>query len=84
MNEVFGFVLFTALLALSALALLAAAAMWSRGPIDGQSALIGVAWSLAVVSVLAVVFSLVFLQAFTNGQDVVFVVGLPLILPARW
>jgi hypothetical protein len=84
MNEIFGFVRFTALLALTSLALLAAAVRWSRGPSDGQSALKGVAWSLADVSVLAFAVSLVFLQAFTNGRDVVFVVGLPLILSARW
>jgi uncharacterized membrane protein len=79
MNEVFGFVLFTALLALCSVALLAVAATRSNERSDGQSSLRGVAWALTVVSALAFLASLVFLQAFTSRQDVAFVVGPPLV-----
>ena len=78
MNEVFGFVLFTALLGLCSLAVLVVAATHTKGRRDGQSPLRGVAWALTVVSALALLISLVFLQAFTSREDVAFVVGPPL------
>ena len=79
MNEVFGFVLFTSLLALCSLAVVVVAATRNNGRSDDQSTLRGVAWALAVVSALALLVSLVFLQAFTSGQDVALVVGPPLV-----
>jgi hypothetical protein len=79
MNEVFGFVLFTALLGLCSLAVLVVAATHTKGRRDGQSPLRGVAWALTVVSALALLISLVFLQSFTSREDVAFVVGPPLV-----
>jgi len=79
MNEVFGFVLLSSLLALCSLAVVVVAATRNNGRSDDQSTLRGVAWALAVVSALALLVSLVFLQAFTSGQDVALVVGPPLV-----